>query len=233
MALSQWKALYQVSPITLVGGLASSVPGNMLPVLALSQPNLMPLASQLQASLLAQVQSQSNVANLGGTTSGNLDDAFGAFNVLPGGTLCVNTVPKYPLADNTMASNAIVRDPINVSVIWDTPMRGANAWTNKLSVMEALKQTLDRHNNLGGLYIVMTPAHYYDNLILTSLTDNSRGGNSLPQNAWRFDFERPMVMNTVEGAASQNLLMSKITAGVPAPITVRQEPTTGRAVGPV
>jgi hypothetical protein len=81
-------------------------------------------------------------------------------------------------------------------------------------VMTALKGALDNHNNLGGTYTVYTPAFMYENLIMTAMTDNSRGNNSLPQNAWRFDFERPLVaLADLQGA--QNLLTSKITNGVP------------------
>ena len=147
-------------------------------------------------------------------TGTNLDEAFGAFTVIPGGTLCVNTVPKYPLASMTMAANAIVREPINVSLVWDTPMRGPNAWDVKLTTMQALKAMLDQHNNLGGTYTVMTPAYYYDNLILTALTDNSRGGNPLPQNAWRFDFERPMIVTEQDATLDQNMVTSKMAGGV-------------------
>jgi hypothetical protein len=216
MSVNAYKQRYQVSPIILVGGIASNVPGNMASMMALTQPNSLPLISA-GSPLVETLQGVANPINVIGTSDQYLDDAFGAFNVLPGGTLIVNTVPKYPLADMTMAANAIVREPINVSVIWDTPMRGRNAWVNKLTVMTSLKQMLDLHSNLGGTFIVMTPAIYYDNMILTALTDNSRGGMPLPQNAWKFDFERPQVMTMTEAASAQNALMQKITGGVQTP----------------
>jgi hypothetical protein len=61
---------------------------------------------------------------------------------------------------------------------------------------------------------------------MISLTDNSRGNNSLPQNAWRFDFERPLVV-LQELQEAQNQLMQKITNGVP-PTTPN---VTGQQVG--
>jgi hypothetical protein len=187
---------YQICPIILTGGVSSQIPGGMLPML----------------SLFA----------IGETTSlglpfdiGNLDDAFGAFNVLPGGTLVSQTIGKYPFANQSVAANAVIREPLTLSVIMDAPMRGPNAWQIKHSVFTALKATLDYHNDSGGTYTIATPAYMYDNMIMTSLTDNSRGNNSLPQNAWRFDFERPLVaLAELQGA--QNQFMHKITNGLPA-----------------
>jgi hypothetical protein len=231
MSISLYKLRYQVAPIILTGGIAQTVPGGMISMLASSNPQMIlePLYSQgvQQDFLDAFSPSQSSAAGTVGTinSQGVLDDAFGAFNVLAGGTLCAQTVPKYPLADMTMAANAIVRDPLTLSLIWDAPMRGfqthpsISAWDIKLSTMLALKGMLDRHNNLGGLYSVMTPAFYYENLILVALTDNSRGGNPLPQNAWRFDFERPMVVNLTDlksiGYGAPNMMMRKLIAGTP------------------
>jgi hypothetical protein len=219
--LQAYKVRYQIAPIVLIAGIAQNIPGGMMSILGLSNPNLLPLGLQGQANLLSALNiANANVAGTAGNATNftNFDDAFGAFTVMPGGTLCANTVPKYPLADMTLAANAIVRDPITVSLIWDTPMRGINAWDVKLATMQALKATLDLHNNMGGRYGVMTPAFYYDNLILTSLTDNSRGGSPLPQNAWRFDFERPMVIATTDITGltgAQSILVGKLTAGLP------------------
>jgi hypothetical protein len=185
---------YQVCPIILTGGIAAQIPGGMLPMLSL-------LSAGGTATLLPFDIS-------------DLDDAFGAFNVLPGGTLVSQTIAKYPFANQFVAANATIREPLTLSVIMDAPMRGPNAWAIKQMVMTALKASLDTHNNLGGTYTVVTPANMYDNMIMTSLTDNSRGGNSLPQNAWRWDFERPLVaLADLQGA--QNQLMSKITGGLP------------------
>jgi hypothetical protein len=142
-----------------------------------------------------------------------LDNAFGAFNVLAGGSLIQQTVAKYPFANQSYAANAILRDPLHVSLIWDTPMRGTDAWGKKLTVMQSVKQRLDTHNNNGGTYIVVTPAYVYDNMVMLSLTDASRGSSNLPQNAWRFDFERPLVV-LQELRRAQSALMSKLTNGV-------------------
>lgn len=186
---------YQVCPIVLTGGIASQIPDGMLPMLSLfavGETNSLGLPFDM----------------------GELDEAFGAFNVLPGGTLVSQTIGKYPFANQSVAANAVIREPLTLSIIMDSPMRGENAWQIKQSVFTALKATLEGHNDAGGTYTVATPAYMYDNMIMVSLTDNSRGNNSLPQNAWRFDFERPLVaLAELQGA--QNQLMQKISNGLP------------------
>jgi hypothetical protein len=186
---------YQVCPIILTGGVAGQIPGGMLPML----------------SLFATGETN----NLGLPFDiGKLDDAFGAFNILPGGNLVSQTIGKYPFANQSVAANAVIREPLTLSVIMDAPMRTPNAWQIKQSVFTALKATLDQHNNDGGTYTVATPAYMYDNLIMVALTDNSRGNNSLPQNAWRFDFEKPLV-SLAELQGAQNQFLQKITNGLP------------------
>lgn len=196
MANTQVQLSFQVCPIILTGGIAGQIPGGMIPVISL---------------FYGQTS--------GGSTLGlpfdigDLDDAFGAFNILPGGTLVSQSIGKYPFANQYVAANAVIEEPLTLSVIMDAPMRGANAWAIKNSVFTALKATLDAHNSLGGLYTVATPAYLYQNLIMTSLTDNSRGNTTLPQNAWRFDFEKPLVaLADLQGA--QNQLMGKISLGL-------------------
>jgi hypothetical protein len=186
---------FQVCPIVLTGGTASQIPGSMLPIISLfatGETNALGLPFDI----------------------GELDDAFGAFNVLPGGTLVSQQIAKYPFANQWVAANAVIREPLTLSVIMDSPMRGFNAWQIKASVFTALKATLDRHNNIGGTYTVYTPAFMYENMVMISMTDNSRGNNSLPQNAWRFDFEKPLV-TMADLQEAQNLLMSKLSNGLP------------------
>ncbi len=182
---------YQVCPIILTGGVAGQIPGGMLPIMSMfssGATNPIGLPFDLE----------------------DLDDAFGAFNILPGGTLISQTIGKYPFANQSVAANAVIREPLTLSVIMDAPMRGPNAWRVKQMVMTSLKATLEQHNDLGGTYTIATPAYMYDNMIMVALTDNSRGNNSLPQNAWRFDFERPLVaLAELQGA--QNQLMQKIS----------------------
>jgi hypothetical protein len=199
MAIQTYELAYQVSPIVLTGGIALSAPGSMMPFLAFAN-----------SAIFAGLQAAAS-ANTG---LNSLDDAFGAFQVIPGGSLIENTIGHYPFVNQYVAANAIIREPLHISLIWDTPMRGIGAWAVKLATMQALKATLDSHNNAGGTYTVITPAYVYDNLVMNNLVDNSRGDASLPQNAWRFDFERPLiVMQELASALSQ--LMNQLTNGTP------------------
>jgi len=200
MASQQQKINYQISPIILTGGLAAQLGEGALPLISLF--GIGPVSSTQLPFI-----------------PGTLDDAFGAFNVLPGGTLVTQSIGKYPFANQWVAANAVIREPITVSVIMDAPMRPApgfsnDVWALKHNVFTALKAALDLHNNQGGMYTISTPAFDYTNMIMTNLTDNSRGNNSLPQNAWRFDFERPLVA-LQELIEIQNAFMSKITGAVP------------------
>ena len=197
---------YQICPIVLTGGVATAIPGGMLPLI-----NLVSAGGTLTLpNTLNQGQGPPNPR----FDPTDLDNAFGAFNVLPGGTLLQMSIGKYPFANQDVAANATIREPLSVSVIMDAPMRGPNPWQVKQTVMSSLKATLDLHNNKGGTYVLATPAFIYDNLILVALTDNSRGNNSLPQNAWRFDFERPLVaLRDLQGSLSS--IMAKIGLSLP------------------
>jgi hypothetical protein len=194
LAIQQYQLAYQISPLYLTAGVAQSAPGSIMPFLSYIQPggfsvlgpDFLPTAFQTYDST-------------------SLDNAFGSFSVIPGGNLNKNTVAKYPFANSYVAANAIIREPLNISLIWDTPMRGAGAWNIKLATMTSIKKIFDNHINAGGLFTVATPAYIYTNLILTGLTDNSRGTVALPQNAWRFDFERPLVVRAELEQAFYNL----------------------------
>jgi len=193
---------YQVCPIILTGGIAGQMQGAMLPILSLMYPG-------------------GSVLNLPFDIN-DLDDAFGAFNVLAGGTLISQAIGKYPMANQWVAANAVINEPLQISVIMDSPMRGANPWWIKKMVFSSLQATLTQHNNIGGMYTVVTPAFNYDNLVMLSLTDNSRPNSTLPQNAWRFDFEKPL-LTTQDAQGALNAMMSKVQ---------NQLPTNGRVSGP-
>lgn len=221
-SMTDYKLMYQVAPIILTNGIVGE--GGVVNMLALTNPSVTQIGLNGVIPATATMISPLVPSNfLSGAVTLDLDETFGSFTVSPGGSLLMQTVPKYPLADMTMAANAIVRDPITLSLLWDTPMRVprtlaavavTDAWAIKFATMMALKGMLDQHNNLGGTYSVMTPAYTYTDLILTALTDVSRPGNPVPQNAWRFDFERPMVLTEQDVQNDQNLLLKRITAGV-------------------
>jgi hypothetical protein len=195
MALDQITLLYQVSPIILTGGLASNISGGMLPLLALTNPNAF----------------NSNLLN--GNENFALEDAFGIFQPAAGGTLIEQIIAQYPFANLNVAANAIIRNPLNVSMIMLTPMKQVSSWAVKQLTMSSLKATLDSHNNSGGTYTVCTPAFIYTDMLMVGVTDVSTAQSPLPQNAWRWDFTRPLV-TLADAAGAMNNLMSQINSGI-------------------
>jgi len=209
MASTAAKLNYQISPIILTGGIAEQTPDRALPLISLF--GMGPTSSTSLPAI-----------------PGDLDQAFGAFNVLPGGTLVTQSIGKYPFANQWVAANAVIREPLTISVIMDSPMRpmpgiSNDVWAIKQSVFTSLKRQLEQHNNQGGMYAVATPAYIYTNLVMLNMTDTSRGNQPVPQNAWRFDFEAPLIALGDIQYAYSNFLW-KISD---------QLPTNGQPTGPV
>jgi hypothetical protein len=193
-----FKLAFQVTPIWLTGRPVAALPGGMLPLAALTDP-------QLWQDLTGQFVEQVEVWNL--------DKAFGAFQVLPGGTLLAQDAATYPFANQWVASNATIFNPLQVSLVWDTPMKDPNAWNRKYMIIQNVQARLTDHCNNGGTFTVLTPSFIYEGMLLLNLSDASRGNNPIPQNAWRFDFNKPLVRMT-DLLAAQNVLMYKLTHGL-------------------
>ena len=209
------KLAFQVSPIWFTGPPVSSMPNQTLPIIAITDIELYKQAATGIVTAIGHggIGSDANAGTTTATAQINLDDAFGAFTVLPGGSLAKQEVAQYPFANQMVAGNATIFSPLDVSLIWDTPMRGNDAWNKRLSVMTQLQAFITYHNNHGGTYTITTPSFIYTNMLLTSLADASRGQNPIPQNAWKFDFTKPLISIT-DLTAAQNAMMSKITAGL-------------------
>jgi len=214
MSLSQYQLQYQLSPIWLENGIANST-GAMLPILAIVNPDA------FGATLMD------------GNPDFDLSDAFAIFQPMVGGSLVEQQIATYPFANLNVAANAIIRSPINVSMIMLTPMNQESSWAVKLNTMTSLKATLDAHNNAGGTYTVLTPAYTYTNMCMVNLTDISTAQSPIPQNTWRWDFTRPLV--TLEQATSaMNNLMNQISNGVPSNALTTSVPTaTGQSASTV
>lgn len=197
---SAFKLAFQVSPILLVNGIAGAgsgalgVPGGTLPLIAITE------ASSLVLGLLS------------GADDLSLDSFYASFRPLPGSTLVENSIGTYPFANQVVAGNAIIQNPVNLSMLMTCPARGTLGYGSKIVTMNALKRTLDQHNSLGGTYTVLTPSFFYTGGILLRLEDSSAQNDIQIQNAYRFDFTFPLL--TLETAQSvQNNLISKITGG--------------------
>jgi hypothetical protein len=193
-----YQFLYQITPIFLNNGIATNMAGSILPVFTLLNPNAY------------------NILFSGGNNAFNIDDYFAIFQPAAGGSLIQQQIAEYPFANLNVAANATVTNPIEVSMIMATPMKTANAWAVKNSIMTSLKSSLDNHNNLGGTYTVFTPAYTYYDMVMLGLVDMSTPQIFLPQNTWKWDFRKPLV--TQAGLTSaENNLFAKITGGIQTP----------------
>lgn len=191
---------FQISPIILNGGIAASVQGAMLPVI-----NLLP-------GLLA-----STILNVVGTGLGGLGneyDELPRFLPMPGSTLISNEIGMYPFANQTIAANALVQQPLAISLMLIAPVNTPGGYLQKLSMFSGLQNSLQLHNNSGGTYFIATPAFVYGPCLMLQLVDATEvgGEDHQVQIRWRFDFSQPIL--TAAGAQnSENNLISAITAG--------------------
>lgn len=191
MSRSSYQLSYQISPIVLVGGIAGA---GMLPIVNILS------SGQYTTGLLSSSSAE------------DFSSLFGQFKVIPGHTLMDNEVATYPVANQTVAANAIITNPLRVSLEMLVPATSVVTLANKLSIITALKATLDNHTATGGWYNVATPSYIYQGCLLTSLRDISDDEEgSQPQVRWQWDFYQPLL--TVAAAqAAQNQAMAKISS---------------------
>jgi hypothetical protein len=201
--LAQVQLLYQLTPIWLQNGIASNIVGGYLPILSI-------LNYEVFAALN---NTQMGPEGVNMPSDWSFENAFATFQPAPGGSLVKQSIAEYPFANLSVASNATLRGAIDVSMIMLTPMKESSAWAMKQSRMSSLKSVLDAHNNLGGTYIVFTPAYIYNNMSMTDLTDISTATSPLPQNTWIWHFTQPLVSLADLQIAEGNLL-SKLTNGL-------------------
>ena len=185
---------FQASPIILVGGIAQDIPGQMLPIISITEG----------VSLISGL--------LTGSFPTSLDQFFAQFTVIPSGKLITQQIGHYPFANQAVAANAVIAQPLTLSVRMDCPASAPGSYVTKLAVLTALQATLSAHNAAGGLYTIATPSFIYTNCIMTDLTDISGAGSQQVQYQWQFDFEQPLV--TLQAAQqAYSALLNKIAGG--------------------
>jgi hypothetical protein len=193
-----WKTAFQLSPIYLTGGnswVAQTI-GTTVPLILLTEP--LTLISSL----------------ISGNIHKELDEFFAHFEPVAGTTLIDNQVSMYPFANRGVAANAMITQPLQISMRMICPVRASFGYALKLATMEALQGTLADHNRSGGTYTVLTPSFFYTDCLMTRMVDVSGGESAQRQHTWQLDFIRPLL--SVETAISQgatNPLMSKIMNG--------------------
>ena len=188
-----FKLGYQISPIILTGGIAAGF-GGLLPIAMITEG-----VSGL-------------IGLIGGNFPTSLDDFFAQFTVLPGGSLIEQDLGRYPFANQATAANAVITEPLTLSVRMDCPANNNGGYVSKLATLTALQAALSSHNASGGLYTVATPGFIYENLLMRRLSDISGAGSKQVQYQWQFDFEQPLV--TLQAAQQvYSSLLNKIAGG--------------------
>jgi len=190
--LNEFTLQYGVSPIILKGGLAN-LQGGPIPIVFYTTGG--------------------SIRNLQQAQNTNLDDLI-KFDPLPGSTIIEQIAAQGPTANQQVASNATVTQPLGVSLLMTAPASSALPYKAKQSVLTQMQRALAQHNALGGLYIVNTPACPWDNCILLRITDVTGGDTKQRQVQWRWDFTQPLVtISAVQGAL--NGIMQKFNDGTP------------------
>lgn len=211
-----FKLAYEISPIILTGGIATNL-GGALPIVALTEG----------ANLIGDL--------ISGQVDLELDNYFAHYMPMPGASLVNNQISLMPFANQTVAANAIIAQPLNISMLMQCPARPAPAlpgtglsinglnvipssipllggYSSKLAVMTSLQNTLAQHNGMGGTYSIVTPSYIYTFCIMTGMRDVSGGNSGQVQYAWQMDFSQPLV-SIASAQTALSGLMQKLTDG--------------------
>lgn len=198
---SRYQLAYTVSPIILTNGIATNIPGGMLPIISLTD-----------AASFGNPVFGNNGLLENADTDVDLDDFFAQYIPLSGAMLIDQDVGHYPFANQAVAANAVIQNPLKVSFRMVCPVRESGGYANKSAIITALKATLDQHNQNGGTYTLATPSFIYANGLMLSFRDVSGGESKQAQMAWQLDFEVPLLTEAQVEQALNNL-MNKITNG--------------------
>lgn len=194
MAITDFALSYQKTPIVLSGGVAGA-PGNLLPLIAITQ------AQDYTNGVLGNAQLGPN-------------DFLFDFYPMPGATLGEFQLGQYPFANQTVAGNAIITEPLRISMMMVASVRNAGGYAQKASVFPSLRSSINQHAQLGGTYNIATPSFIYQNCILLSLRDISSGDPMRPQDRWQWDFIQPL-LTLEDGQQYLNSYTQKAQAGLP------------------
>jgi hypothetical protein len=183
---SAFQLAYEYSPILLTGGKL----GSFIPV---------PITVITEALDIPGIQN---------------GEFFAHFKPLPGSTLADWQVAEYPFANMTIAANAVVQNPLKISMLMVCPAQTDGGYILKQAQLTLLQTVIQNHIQAAGTFTVITPAYTYTNCLLTSLRDVTNPSDKQVQFMYQWDFVQPLI--TSSGAASVlGNLMQKVTSGVP------------------
>lgn len=152
---------------------------------------------------------------------------FASFKPVTGASLLKNQCATYPFANQAVAGNALIAEPLTLSMQMVCPATGDNVgYLSKSSVMSSLVASLKQHNSQGGLYTVFTPAFTYPDGVLLDVRDVTSDDMKQKQVVYQWDFYFPL-LTLAAAQAAQSALMQALTNGTP--ITGQPSWSTGAA----
>lgn len=160
-----------------------------------------------------------------------LVDGFASFKPVTGASLLKNQCATYPFANQTVAGNALIADPVTLSMHMICPastLDSGVSYLTKQSIISSLVSSLQQHNSQGGLYTVFTPSFIYADGVLVDLRDVTSDDMKQKQVVYQWDFFFPL-LTLAAAQAAQSSLMQTLTDGTP--ITGQPSWSTG-AVDP-
>jgi hypothetical protein len=211
--LVAFKLACQLSPIILTQGIATGFPFNMLPIFLLTQAGGFlsgPLGGFSSVVGTAVAAAGALTSLFGGSNPSDLDSYFANFQPLSGATLIDNQYGTYPLGSQQTAANAVIVQPLRVSLSMLIPVQEPLGYATKSLTMYSLQATISSHVAQGGTFIIVTPSYIYTNCLLLSLRDISGGATKQSQYEWAWDFFKPLLTSN-QIAQSQSSLMQQIT----------------------
>lgn len=189
---------YVSTPILLTGGVAENL-GGTVPIILYTE------AVALVNGLIA--------GGIGGSFNmPDLDNLWCHWCPVPNATLIANEIGSYPFANQTVAANAVISQPVTLTMEMICPARGPGAMATKLVTIQSLQAILNKHSTMGGTFTIMTPGQIYTNMLLTGFEDVSPHPEDFPASQFHLDFKRPLTQKS-ESLQKKGTLMSKLTGG--------------------
>ena len=182
-----FSAAFEIAPIWLVGGLADYI-GGYAPVTLLTE-----------------------ILDIPGIENGEF---FAHYKPLPGGTLTKWQVAEYPFANFATAANAVVQQPLDISMLMVCPAQTRGGLILKTAILTALQFGIEKHISTGGTFTVLTPGLIYPNCLLTSIRDISPPSDKQVQYMFQWDFVKPLITAS-QSQSVLGTLMNKVSNGLP------------------
>jgi hypothetical protein len=182
-----FSAIYEIAPIWLQNGIAQAI-GGYAPI-----------------TLITEIIDYPGLSN---------KEFFAHYKPLPGGTLSDWQIAEYPFANFATAANAVVQQPLNISMLMVCPAQTNGGYLFKQAILTALQLSIQTHISTGGTFTVITPAYTYFNCLLKSIRDITPASDKQVQYMFQWDFSQPLI--TASAAESiQGTLMNAVTNGLP------------------